>query len=134
MTSKAEENLEILGDYLLKQDFSSLNPLLSDSAADKSDTSKTSSSLLVETTPSGRSGDVPYPKYTATNEQPSLPNSSRTSGLSSPKNIFSLSSENDRFTWTSPIMKRGKTHDQQLARWQARQVIFLITNCFINGF
>lgn len=95
-----EQNLEILGDYLLKQDFNTLDSVITD----------TDKSLL---TPSTRiSTDTqPYPRYVCSYD------SNRSSTFTS----NSGDSEHEVIPM-SVVVTNNYSEDQCIARWQARQM------------
>ncbi|KAJ2949538.1 hypothetical protein O0L34_g15458 [Tuta absoluta] len=96
LVGSTEQNLEILGDYLLKQDFNTLDSVIADS--DKS-LLKPSTSLSKE--------KLEYPRYVS-----SYDNSSNTS-----------ISRDDHMSMTlSMVASQTYNEDQCIARWQARQM------------
>ncbi|VVC87430.1 uncharacterized protein LOC126966863 [Leptidea sinapis] len=105
VVGNTEQNLEILGDYLLKQDFNTL-----DSVAD-------CEKLLPPTTASEK---LPYPRYIS-----SFETSSNSTNESNSNELQSQSS--------NPIMNSNYyTEDQCIARWQARQMAKCFVDNTIN--
>ncbi|XP_063539623.1 uncharacterized protein LOC134748775 [Cydia strobilella] len=96
-----EQNLERLGDYLLKQDFNTLDSVITDSE----------SSLLKPST-SLSSEKLPYPRYVS-----SFDNSSSNNSMSS-----SANSQENRSIPMSMVVSASYSEDQCIARWQARQM------------
>ncbi|KAI5643839.1 hypothetical protein NE865_04015 [Phthorimaea operculella] len=96
LVGSTEQNLEILGDYLLKQDFNTLDSVIADS--DKS-LLKPSTSLPTE--------KLEYPRYVS-----SYDNSSNTSSSRDDQMSLSL----------SMVASQSYNEDQCIARWQARQM------------
>lgn len=98
LIGNTEQNLEILGDYLLKQDFNTL-----DSITD-------SNSPLLPSS-SSSSEKLSYPRYVSTFENN--------------RAISESSSSNDERTSVSKslVYSNKDAEDQCIARWQARQVI-----------
>lgn len=94
LVGNTEQNLEILGDYLLKQDFNTLDAI--------TDTDK----IVL---PSTSNEKLPYPRYVSSFE------------CSSSKDNRSSDEENS-VTPTSLIHSNNYSEDQCIARWQARQV------------
>ncbi|XP_053611272.1 uncharacterized protein LOC128675722 [Plodia interpunctella] len=97
LVGNAEQNLEILGDYLLKQDFNTLDSVIADSEK----------SLLNPST-SISSESLQYPRYVTSYE-----NSSPTS------RSFSSANELDLISMS---MVQSYSEDQCIARWQAKQM------------
>lgn len=107
LVGNAEQNLEILGDYLLKQDFNTLDSVIADSEK----------SLLNPST-SISSESLQYPRYVTSYE-----NSSPTS------RSFSSANELDLISMS---MVQSYSEDQCIARWQAKQVkIYLISQIIL---
>ncbi|XP_077290418.1 uncharacterized protein LOC143914186 [Arctopsyche grandis] len=117
--NKVEENLEMLGDYLLKQDFSSLNTLLFGPETEENAKKATENS-----TSSDQSASTTYPKYTPSYNN--VPNSNNNNGSISPITIEISDSSSDVDTNiqpANPIKQRvPREDDQTLRRWQARQI------------
>ncbi|XP_047532302.1 probable myosin light chain kinase DDB_G0279831 [Vanessa atalanta] len=105
LVGNTEQNLEILGDYLLKQDFNSL-----DSITDTNTSLLPSSSIPTE--------KLSYPRYISTFES-----SSRDFSESS-------SSTGERMSIPKSMVYSNKDiEDQCIARWQARQM----AKCFVDN-
>lgn len=96
LVGNTEQNLEILGDYLLKQDFNTLDSVITDN--DKS---------LPNTNTSNK---LEYPIYVSSYSR----GSSSSSRNASDKTYSALP--------MSMILSQSYTEDQCIARWQARQV------------
>lgn len=118
--NKVEENLEMLGDYLLKQDFSSLNTLLFGP-----ETEEKAKKVPENSTSSDQSASTTYPKYTPSYKN--VPNSNNNNGSISPITLEISDSSSDIDTnniqTAAPIKQRPfREEDHYLRRWQARQV------------
>ncbi|XP_013140349.1 PREDICTED: uncharacterized protein LOC106104765 [Papilio polytes] len=96
LVGNTEQNLEILGDYLLKQDFNTLDSVITDN--DKS---------LPNTNTSNK---LEYPIYVSSYSR----GSSSSSRNASDKTYSALP--------MSMILSQSYTEDQCIARWQARQM------------
>lgn len=96
-----EQNLDILGDYLMKQDFNTLDSVISPS----------DQTLLTPST-SISNEKVPYPRYVSSFEQNS-------------NNVLKRSSEssNDKLHSVSRTLIQSFTEDQCIARWQTKQMV-----------
>ncbi|XP_072937989.1 uncharacterized protein [Epargyreus clarus] len=92
IVGNTEQNLEILGDYLLKQDFNTLDSVITD----------TNKSILPSTSISPEK--LPYPRYISSYN--STVNKSRSENASIPMSLVSP----------------NYSEDQCIARWQARQM------------
>ncbi|CAG9566024.1 unnamed protein product [Danaus chrysippus] len=103
LVGRTEQNLEILGDYLLKQDFNSLDSI-SDNNASLLPSSSTSQKLS-------------YPRYISTFE--SSRDTSESSG----------STNSDKSIPNSMVYSSKEVEDQCIARWQARQM----AKCFVDN-
>ncbi|CAB3221717.1 unnamed protein product [Arctia plantaginis] len=98
-----EQKLEIFGDYLMKQDFQTLDCVIS--APDESLTPSTSIPVNER---------LPYPRYMSSYEQ-NMPNS-----------VFKKNSESSNITKTLPssvVVAPSFTEDQCIARWQIIQMV-----------
>lgn len=98
LVGNTEQNLEILGDYLLKQDFNTIDSVITDS--DKS---------LLKPSSSISTGSVEYPRYVSTFERSAAGNSGSRRSV-------------DRLIPMSMVTTHAYNEDQCIARWQARQV------------
>lgn len=98
LVGNTEQNLEILGDYLLKQDFNTLDSVITDT--DKTLLPGTSSNEKLE-----------YPRYVSS--------FSRKANNSTKK---STSDNGYPALPMSMVLSHGYSEDQCIARWQARQV------------
>lgn len=126
--NKVEENLEMLGDYLLKKDFGSIDSLLlgpekKQSSKKHPETSSTSTEQSASTT---------YPKYTPSYKRvPNSNNNNDDSSLSSNNSDTSDSNNdidnNEALSTTSYLSSQfTKLDEQHMQRWQARQVKMII--------
>ncbi|KAJ0175074.1 hypothetical protein K1T71_009215 [Dendrolimus kikuchii] len=96
-----EQNLEILGDYLLKQDFNTLDSVITE----------TETPLLKPST-SISNEKITYPRYVSSAENNAYSN-------------FTKSSDNNNDVQGLPmasVMSPSVTEDHCIARWQARQM------------
>lgn len=100
LVGSTEQNLEILGDYLLKQDFNSLDSISDNNA-----------SLLPS---SSSTQKLSYPQYISTFE--SSRDTSESSG----------NTNGDRSIPNSMVYSSKEVEDQCIARWQARQVFLFL--------
>lgn len=100
LVGNTEQNLEILGDYLLKQDFNTLDSI-------------TDSNALLPST-SASTEKLSYPRYV--------------SSFESSRNLSESSSSNERPVPKSLVYSSKEAEDQCIARWQARQVTFNFHN------
>ncbi|KAG6461372.1 hypothetical protein O3G_MSEX012583 [Manduca sexta] len=96
-----EQNLEMLGDYLLKQDFNTLDSVIADSEK----------SLLTPST-SISTEKIQYPRYVSSYDNNESSRGSRTSQENS--DVVSLP--------MSMVVSQNYTEDECIARWQARQM------------
>ncbi|KAG7300187.1 hypothetical protein JYU34_015736 [Plutella xylostella] len=101
LVGNTEQNLEILGDYLLKQDFNTLDSVITDS--DKS---------LLKPCPNISPGKLSYPRYVSTYE---------TGGASHNSSDYS-SRDNVSIPMSMVHQSPSFSEDQCIARWQARQM------------
>ncbi|KPJ09884.1 hypothetical protein RR48_05086 [Papilio machaon] len=95
LVGNTEQNLEILGDYLLKQDFNTLDSVITDN--DK-------------TLPNTSNDKLEYPIYVSSYSR----GSSSSSRISSDRSYSALP--------VSMVLSPSYTEDQCIARWQARQM------------
>lgn len=95
-----EQNLEILGDYLLKQDFNTLDSVITD--PDKS---------ILKPSTSVSTDKLQYPRYVSSYDSNVTNNMLRTNDNSNQFESLSVS-----------MVSQNYTEDQCIARWQARQV------------
>lgn len=111
LAGSTEQNLEILGDYLLKQDFNTLDSVIADS---EKSILKPCRDIVPET--------IQYSKYDIT-------------GNNVPHNNISHSKQITRYSSTVPMSMVDEvpsiTEEQCIARWQARQVIIALV--FFNN-
>lgn len=123
--NKVEENLEMLGDYLLKKDFGSIDALLlgpenEQSSKKHPETSSTSTDQSASTT---------YPKYTPSYKRVPNSNNNDDSSISSINSDTSDSNDidNNESSSTAPYLgsQFTKLDEQHMQRWQARQVNIL---------
>lgn len=103
VAANTEQNLERLGDYLLKQDFNTLDSVIAES---ESSLLKPSTSLSPD--------KLNYPRYVS-----SYDNNSSSNSISSCGN-----SQENRSIPMSMVVSASFSEDQCIARWQARQVLF----------
>lgn len=108
LMGNTEQNLEILGDYLLKQDFNTLDSVITD--PDKS-LLTSSTNVTAET--------WQYPRYIS-----SYDNNSNAAFKSNTNNDEHISIP------ASMVMSNNYNEDQCIARWQARQVTKIIASTF----
>lgn len=127
MTSKAEENLELLGDYLLRQQDFSVAPIINNSPSENSAT-EVKPIIITQEEISGPSSEI-VSAAVVPFESPSedkVPVKNHTFNKSSaPSSYFKSFADDFKYTRPLPItMQPGplKSEDQYLARWQARQV------------
>lgn len=99
--SSDKQNLEILGDYFLNQDFNTIESVITDSEK----------SLLTPST-SVSNGKLQYPRYVSSNDNNE--NNCRTSGGFNSAMSVPM----------SMVVSQNYTEDQCIARWQERQVNF----------
>lgn len=100
LVGNTEQNLEILGDYLLKQDFNTLDSVITD--PDKSLLTP-SASVTTET--------LQYPRYISSCDN--HPNTAFRSNMNNNEHILIPA---------SMVVSNNYNEDQCIARWQARQV------------
>lgn len=98
LVGNTEQNLEILGDYLLKQDFNTLDSVITDSEK-----------TLLKPSTSVTSEKIEYPIYIRSCDR----TNSRTTGISRTEEMSIP---------MSMVVTPNYSEDQCIARWQARQV------------
>ncbi|XP_045500948.1 uncharacterized protein LOC123698384 [Colias croceus] len=104
LVGNTEQNLEILGDYLLKQDFNTLDSI-------------TDAEKILP--PSTSNDKIPYPRYISSFESSSQGNRSS-------------SDEDNVQSPMSLVHTNNYTEDQCIARWQARQMAKCFVDNTIN--
>ncbi|CAK1542190.1 unnamed protein product [Leptosia nina] len=103
LVGNTEQNLEILGDYLLKQDFNTLDSI-------------TDSDKIV--LPSTSNEQLPYPRYV--------------SSFESSSNRDNRSSDGENSLTPTLLHASNYSEDQCIARWQARQMAKCFVDNTIN--
>lgn len=127
MTSKAEENLELLGDYLLRQQDFSIAPIISNTPSESSAT-EVKPCIIPQEELSGPSSEIVstavVPLESPSEVKVPVKNYTFNKGLA-PSSSFKSFADDFKYTRPLPITMQPRTvksEDQYLARWQARQV------------
>lgn len=97
----SEENLEILGDYLLKQDFNTLDSVITDT-----------DEVLLTPNSSVSTEQLQYPRYVSSYDNNESYSVNTNSDRDSDEIMFPI----------SMVLSQNYTEDQCIAKWQARQM------------
>lgn len=127
MTSKAEENLELLGDYLLRQQDFSIAPIINNTPSESSAT-EMKPNIIPQGEISGPSSELvsgAVVPLESTSSEVKVPVKNYTYKSLTPSSSFKSFADDFKYTRPLPITMQPrplKSEDQYLARWQARQV------------